>query len=156
MPTNLYGLGDNYSDNLSHVIPSLIKRFHEAKTKNIAEVKVWGSGKAKREFLFVDDFTHACIKIMNLEKDIYEKYTSPMLSHINIGYGHDVSIKDLAKLISKEVGYNGNIIFDTTMPDGTPRKLLDISIVKLLNWKPKVSLVDGIRTTYKDYLNSLR
>ena len=155
MPTNLYGPGDSYTENLSHVIPALIKRFHEAKLKKLKRVSVWGTGKAKREFLYVDDLANACIYVMNLKKKEYNSITSEMESHINIGFGEDVSIKFLSNLVSNIVGYKGKIEFDKSKPDGTPRKILDSKLIKSLGWKPTVDLKHGLAKTYNDYLNKL-
>jgi len=155
MPTNLYGPGDNYHPENSHVIPGLIVRFHNAKKNNDRIVKVWGSGKPKREFLYVDDMADASIYIMNLDIDDYHRNTQPMLSHVNIGTGEDLTIKDLSYAIAREVGYQGIIEFDIEKPDGTPRKLLDVSCLNNLGWKAKFDLNSGLSLTYKDYLRSL-
>jgi len=155
MPTNLYGPGDNYHPENSHVIPGLIVRFHNAKNNNDRIVKVWGSGKPKREFLYVDDMADASIYIMNLDIDDYHRNTQPMLSHVNIGTGEDLTIKDLSYAIAREVGYQGIIEFDIEKPDGTPRKLLDVSCLNNLGWKAKFDLNSGLSLTYKDYLRSL-
>jgi len=152
MPTNLYGPGDNYHPENSHVIPGLIHRFHQAKIKNLSRVKVWGTGKPRREFLYVDDMARASVHIMNLSKAIYLKHTSPMCSHINIGGGDDLTIKDLAKIITKIIGYNGKIIFDKTKPDGNPRKFLDNKQIIRMGFKPQISLIDGLMKTYKDFI----
>jgi GDP-L-fucose synthase len=151
MPTNLYGPGDNYNLDNSHVVPALIRKFHEAKIKKESKVIVWGTGKAKREFLFVDDLAKASMYLMNIDKKIYDKYTTPMCSHINVGYGKDITIKELSKLIRKIVGYDGKIQFDTSKPDGTPRKLLNSSIAFKIGWKPRVKLEEGLRKTYRDF-----
>ncbi len=148
MPTNLYGPGDNFHPVDSHVVPALIRRFHQAKTGNKREVAVWGTGKARREFLFVDDLASACLFIMNLTHETYRTATTPMCSHINVGYGKDLSIKELASLIAQAVGFKGKITFDSSKPDGTPRKLLDISKITGLGWQPSVPLEDGIELTY--------
>ena len=140
MPTNLYGPGDNYHPENSHVIPGLLVRFHNAKKFNDKVVKVWGSGKPKREFLYVDDMADASIYILNLDSEIYYKNTYPMLSHINIGTGEDITIEDLSYAIAKEVDFKGSIEFDTDKPDGTPRKLLNISCLNSLGWKAKFDL----------------
>ncbi|HHM0892084.1 TPA: NAD-dependent epimerase/dehydratase family protein, partial [Klebsiella pneumoniae] len=134
MPTNLYGTNDNFHPNNSHVIPALIRRFHEAKAASAEEVQVWGSGKPMREFLHVDDMADASIYVMDLEKSVWESQTNPMLSHINVGTGTDCSIKDLARIIADVIGYTGLITFDSTKPDGTPRKLLDVSRLRNLGW----------------------
>ena len=154
MPTNLYGPNDKYHIENSHVIPALIYRFHQAKTVNSEDVLVWGSGNARREFLFVDDMASASIDVMNLDKTIYQQTTLPMVSHVNIGAGYDVTIRDLAFIIKDVVGYSGRINFDTTKPDGPARKLLDSTLLKSWGWKPEVDLGKGIEITYKDYLQS--
>ena len=152
MPTNLYGPGDNYHPENSHVIPGLIRRFHEAKINNLKTVTVWGTGKSKREFLFVDDVADASIYLMNLDKSIFENMIKPMCSHINIGSGTELTIKELAEIIKKVVGYEGQINFDLTKPDGNPRKLIDSKLLNNLGWQPKVGLKDGLLKTYKDFL----
>ena len=154
MPTNLYGPGDNYHPENSHVIPALIRRFHEAKVMGAPAVAIWGSGKPMREFLFVDDMAAACLHVMSLDKTTYEKHTQPMLSHINVGFGDDVSIRDVARIISDVVGYQGEITFDTTRPDGSPRKLMDSSRLQSLGWNPKVSLHIGLQQAYADFLQN--
>ncbi|MBZ7042170.1 GDP-L-fucose synthase, partial [Klebsiella pneumoniae] len=138
MPTNLYGTNDNFHPNNSHVIPALIRRFHEAKAASAEEVQVWGSGKPMREFLHVDDMADASIYVMDLEKSVWESQTNPMLSHINVGTGTDCSIKDLARIIADVIGYTGLITFDSTKPDGTPRKLLDVSRLRNLGWNHRI------------------
>ncbi|PLL67880.1 GDP-fucose synthetase, partial [Klebsiella pneumoniae] len=140
MPTNLYGTNDNFHPNNSHVIPALIRRFHEAKAASAEEVQVWGSGKPMREFLHVDDMADASIYVMDLEKSVWESQTNPMLSHINVGTGTDCSIKDLARIIADVIGYTGLITFDSTKPDGTPRKLLDVSRLRNLGWNHRIGL----------------
>lgn len=152
MPTNLYGPGDNYHLNNSHVIPGLIRRFHESKINNLPSVTIWGTGNSKREFLYVDDLASACVHIMNLDRKTYLEHTQPMMSHVNIGYGEDLFISDLARLISDTVGYVGNIVFDSTKPDGTPKKLMDSSLIRSLGWAPKVTLREGLAITYRHYL----
>jgi GDP-L-fucose synthase len=152
MPTNLYGVGDNYHPENSHVIPALIRRFHEAKINKSPKVVIWGSGSPMREFLYVDDMAAASIHVMNLDKNIYDKQTEPMLSHINVGFGSDVTIKDLAKTISEVVAYQGRIDFDPTKPDGAARKLMDSSRLNALGWKAQVNLKDGLFLAYQDYL----
>jgi GDP-L-fucose synthase len=152
MPTNLYGVGDNYHPENSHVIPALIRRFHEAKMSKAPKVLIWGSGSPMREFLYVDDMAAASIHVMNLDKNIYEKHTEPMLSHINVGFGSDVTIKDLAKIISEVVGYHGVVDFDLTKPDGTAKKLMDSGRLNGLGWKAQVNLKDGLFLAYQDYL----
>ncbi len=149
MPTNLYGEHDNFHPENSHVIPALIRRFHEAKVAGSSEVVVWGSGKAMREFLYVEDMAEACVHVMMLEKEIYEAHTQPMLSHINIGTGEDVTIRQLAETISEVVGFDGTISWNTDMPDGTPRKLLDVSRINALGWKARTDLRSGLEKTYR-------
>jgi GDP-L-fucose synthase len=156
MPTNLYGPGDNYHAENSHVIPGLIRRFHEAKQSGAPEVLIWGTGAPMREFLYVDDMAEACLHIMELGRDIYARNTQPMLSHINIGTGEDLSIRDLAKIIGDVVGYQGRIAFNTTKPDGTPRKLMNVGRMKSLGWQPQVGLRDGLALAYADFLASMR
>ena len=155
MPTNLYGSGDNYHETNSHVIPALIRKIHEAKIKNHFKIDVWGSGKPRREFLYVDDLADACIHVMNLNEKTYYDNVKPMLSHINIGYGKDLTIKELVELICEIIGFKGDINYDKTKPDGTFQKLMDSSLVNLLGWKPTTSLRDGLKKTYLQYLNSL-
>jgi GDP-L-fucose synthase len=152
MPTNLYGPGDNYHPENSHVIPALIRRFHEAKVSGTPSVTIWGSGKPFREFLYVDDMAAASVHVMNLDREIYQKHTTPMQSHINVGFGSDTTIADLAKTIAQVLGYQGKILFDTTKPDGTPRKLMDSACLKALGWLPKVDLQEGLARAYQDYL----
>lgn len=154
MPTNLYGPGDNYHPENSHVIPALIRRFHEAKVNQLPNVVIWGSGTPMREFLYVDDMAAASIYVMNLDKKIYEKNTQPMLSHINVGFGSDITIKELAMTVSKVVGYQGKIDFDVTRPDGTPKKLMDSSRLEALGWKAGTQLEQGLQLTYQDYLKN--
>jgi GDP-L-fucose synthase len=151
MPPNLYGPGDNYHPENSHVIPALIRRFHEAKINNLPFVTVWGSGTPRREFLYVDDMAAASIYVMNLDKSIYEQNTESMLSHLNVGYGRDITVKELAKLICKAVNYHGEIIFDPSKPDGTVRKLMDGSRLNGLGWKANVDLDEGLDLTYADF-----
>ena len=151
MPTNIYGPGDYYHHEYSHVIPALIRRIHEAKIKDLRNVQIWGTGKAKREFLFVDDLASASIHIMNLGKEMFYNNTDQMCSHINVGTGEDLTIKELALKIKKVIGYSGDLIFDTTKPDGTPRKLLDIKKLTKLGWEYKTKLMEGLKITYEDY-----
>ena len=151
MPTNLYGPGDNYHNKNSHVIPGLIDRFHQAKISNLTNVTIWGTGNPKREFLYVDDMARASIFLMNIDKKAYDKCTSPMCSHINVGSGKDLTIKELAEIIRDVVGYKGEISFDSTKPDGNPRKLLDSERIKNLGFNAKVSLKEGLIKTYQDY-----
>jgi GDP-L-fucose synthase len=152
MPTNLYGPGDNYHPENSHVIPGLIRRFHEAKVNNVASVAIWGSGTPRREFLYVDDMASACVHVMNLDKAVYDQHSYPMLSHINVGSGQDITIREIALAISETVGYQGEVTYDATKPDGTPRKLMDSSRINALGWKAKVPLCDGLKYAYKDFL----
>jgi GDP-L-fucose synthase len=154
MPTNLYGAGDNYHHENSHVIPALIRRFHEAKLNNAPEVVIWGSGSPMREFLYVDDMAAASIFVMNLDKRIYDQQTAPMLSHINVGFGSDVTIKALAETISEIVGYEGFISFDHTKLDGMPKKLMDSGRLNSLGWQAQVNLKDGLAKAYQDYLKN--
>lgn len=157
MPTNLYGPGDNYHPENSHVIPALIRRFHEAKMNNAASVVIWGTGTPRREFLFVDDMAAASVFVMNLDKTIYDNNTRPMLSHINVGYGGDLTIRQLAEAIAETVNYQGEITFDTSKPDGTPRKLMDSSRLKAMGWTPKVVFKHGLSLAYRDFLtNTIR
>ncbi len=155
MPTNLYGPNDNFHPTNSHVIPGLINRFHHASENNEKEIMIWGSGKPLREFLYIDDMASASLHIMNLEKDVLEKQTETNLSHINVGSGKDYSIKDLGSKISDITGFKGNIRFDSSKPDGTPRKLLDISKLKKLGWSPSISLDDGLLKTYEWYKKNI-
>ena len=152
MPTNLYGPGDNYHPENSHVIPALLRRFHEAKVKRIASVAIWGSGKPFREFLYVDDMASASVHVMNLPKSLYDKHTTPRQSHINVGFGSDVTIAQLAHAVGKVVGYQGEITFDSSKPDGAPRKLMDSSRLNALGWNAKVDLEAGLRLAYQDFL----
>jgi GDP-L-fucose synthase len=156
MPTNLYGPGDNYHSENSHVIPGLIRRFHEAKQSSAPEVAIWGTGSPMREFLYVDDMAEACLHIMELDSETYAHNTEPMLSHINIGTGEDLAIRDLAVTIGEVIGYGGRIVFDTSKPDGTPRKLMDVRRMQSLGWRPQVGLRDGLTLAYSDFLASLR
>lgn len=152
MPTNLYGPGDNFHPENSHVIPALIRRFHEAKVAAADEVVIWGSGKPMREFLYVDDMAGASIHVMQLDQEVYRAHTGTMLSHINVGTGEDTAIGDLARLIGKTVGYAGRIVFDSSKPDGTPRKLLDISKLKSLGWSARMPLEQGLHLAYQEFL----
>lgn len=154
MPTNLYGPGDNYHPENSHVIPALIRRFHEAKVNGSANVTIWGSGTPRREFLFVEDMAAACIHAMNLDQATYQDHTNPMISHINVGFGDDITIRELAETIGRTVGYQGQISFDASKPDGTPRKLMDSTRLHALGWKPTVGLIEGLAYAYKDFLNN--
>lgn len=152
MPTNLYGPGDNYHPENSHVIPALIRRLHEATTSQAPSVTVWGTGTPLREFLYVDDMAAACVHLMNLSKATYDQHTQPMLSHINVGCGHDITIRKLAETIARVVGYQGQITFDPGKPDGTPRKLMDSSRLDALGWRAEVDLESGLRRAYEDFL----
>ncbi|MDA9681267.1 GDP-L-fucose synthase [Candidatus Pelagibacter sp.] len=152
MPTNLYGPGDNYHPENSHVIPALIYRFHKAKINNLKNVTIWGTGTPKREFLYVDDMARASIYLMNLDKNIYSEQTSSMCSHVNVGSGRDLAIKELAETIKEVVGFKGGINFDLTKPDGIPRKLLNSELIKNLGFKPEISLKNGLIRTYQDYI----
>jgi len=151
MPTNLYGPGDNYHPENSHVIPALIRRFHEAKINNLPEVVIWGTGTPKREFLYVDDMAAASVFVMELDKAIYDQHTEPMHGHINVGFGSDMTIAELAQAIKEAVGYAGKIGFDASKLDGSPRKWIDSSKLKKLGWEPKVDLASGIRVAYGDF-----
>ena len=153
MPANLYGPGDNYSDKNSHVVPALIRRFHEAKINKSPHVIVWGTGKPRREFLYVDDLAEACVMLMNIDKTILDKITDKMTAHINVGYSEDLTIEDLAITIKEIIDYKGKIKFDTDKPDGTPQKLLNSNKIKSLGWGAKVSLKDGLSKAYENYLN---
>jgi len=151
MPTNLYGPGDNYHPEHSHVIPALIRRFHEAKVNNAPSTVIWGTGRPRREFLHVDDLASACVHVMNLPEDVISLHTSPMQSHINVGYGSDISIAELATTIAEIVGYNGEITYDTTKPDGTPQKLLNTHFLQSLGWQATIDLKEGLKQTYERY-----
>ena len=151
MPTNLYGPGDNYHPENSHVIPALIRRFHEAKVSNAPEVVIWGTGTPKREFLYVDDMAAASVFVMQLDKNTYDSQTSPMQSHINVGFGSDITIKELAHAVAKATGYQGSISFDATKPDGAPRKWMDSGRLNHLGWAPKVNLEDGLKLAYSEF-----
>ena len=153
MPTNLYGPGDNYHPEISHVIPALIRRFHEAKVANAPSVAIWGTGTPKREFLYVDDMAAASVHVMQLPKTTYDQHTSPMQSHINVGSGTDVTIAEVAQIIAQTVGYSGQIAFDTTKPDGAPRKWMDSSRLNSLGWQAKVDLQQGLALAYQDLLS---
>ena len=152
MPTNLYGPGDNYHPENSHVIPALMRRFHEATLTGAPEVLIWGSGKPMREFLYVDDMAEACVHVMNLDRATYAGHTDAMHSHINVGTGEDVTIAQLAQLVGETTGYRGRIGFDASKPDGTPRKLLDVSKLKSLGWQARTPLRDGLRMAYDAFL----
>lgn len=151
MPTNLYGPGDNYHPENSHVIPALIRRFHEAKINNLSNVAIWGTGNPRREFLYVDDMAAASVYVMNLSKNHYEQQTKPMLSHINVGYGSDITVKELAILVSQTVGFQGAIEFDSSKPDGSPRKWMDSGKLNALGWQAHVNLEKGLAIAYEDF-----
>ena len=152
MPTNLYGPGDNYHPQNSHVIPALIRRFHEAKVNNAPTVTIWGSGRPKREFLYVDDMAAASVFVMNLPKALYDQHTRPMQSHFNVGSGSDLTIAEIAQAIAQTVGFTGQIEFDATKPDGAPRKWIDSSRINALGWEAKVGLHEGLAVTYQNFL----
>ena len=154
MPTNLYGPHDNFHPSNSHVIPALLRRFHEATMQNTSEVIVWGSGTPMREFLHVDDMAAASIHVMELDREVWQENTQPMLSHINVGTGVDCTIRELAQTIARVVGYRGQVVFDASKPDGTPRKLLDVSRLKKLGWQFGISLEDGLASTYHWFLEN--
>ncbi|MEW2915722.1 GDP-L-fucose synthase [Ruegeria sp. ANG10] len=153
MPTNLYGPGDNFHPENSHVLPALIRRFHEAQRDGLDEVVIWGTGKPRREFLHVDDMAEASLFVLDLPRDVYEANTQPMLSHINVGCGEDISIAELAALVAKTTGYTGRITQDVSKPDGTMRKLMDVSRLADMGWRARVGLEDGIRETYAWFLD---
>lgn len=154
MPTNLYGINDNFHPENSHVVPALLRRFHEAKMQDLPSVTVWGSGSPMREFLYVDDMAGACLHVMNLPKEVYGEHVLPMSSHINVGTGKDCTIRELANTIARAVGYRGDILWDTSKPDGTPRKLLDVGLLKRLGWQYSVELDEGIERTYQWFLQN--
>lgn len=154
MPTNLYGQNDNFHPLNSHVIPAMMLRFHEAKLKGSESVAVWGSGNPRREFLHVDDLASACIHVMNLDRNVYESNTDALLTHVNVGTGVDHSIRELAGLISSVVGYQGEVVFDTSKPDGAPRKLLDVSRLQALGWQAQIGLEQGLSRTYEWFLKN--
>tara|TARA_B100000212_G_C27382089_1_gene537534 strand:- start:2537 stop:3517 length:981 start_codon:yes stop_codon:yes gene_type:complete len=156
MPTNIYGPGDNYHPQNSHVIPALIQRIHKAKINQSNNVSIWGTGNAKREFLFVDDLASACFHIMNINKEIFSKHVGDMCSHINVGTGKDITIKELALSIKEIIKYEGELIFDITKPDGTPRKLLNVKKLNDLGWSHRTDLIKGLKLTYEDYKLNLK
>lgn len=156
MPTNLYGPGDNYHPENSHVIPALIRRFHEAKLGGAAQVMIWGSGSPRREFLYVDDMAEASLHVMTLDAAGYQARTRPMQNHINVGYGTDVSIGELARVIARVVGYQGSIAFDTSKPDGAPQKLMSSQLLNALGWHPQVNLEQGLGQAYSSFLTGHR
>jgi GDP-L-fucose synthase len=153
MPTNLYGPGDNYHPENSHVIPALIRRFHEARVSNVPEVVIWGTGTPRREFLYVDDMAAASVFVMELDEKTYDQHTEPMQSHINVGFGSDITIAELAKAVSNAVGYQGKISFDASRPDGSPRKWMDSARLNNLGWRAKIGLEEGLRMAYEDMLS---
>ena len=155
MPTNLYGPGDNYHPENSHVIPALIRRFHEAKVSSAPEVAIWGTGTPRREFLYVDDMAAASVFVMQLPLDVYQSQTKPMQSHINVGSGNDVTIAEVANAVASAVGYQGAVTFDTSKPDGPPRKWMDSSKLNALGWNAKTSLTEGWAEAYADFLRRL-
>ncbi len=152
MPTNLYGPGDNFHPENSHVLPALLRRFHEAVRDELHQVEIWGTGKPRREFLHVDDMAAASLFVLGLDRSTYERHTEPMSSHVNVGCGDDVSISELATLVAEVTGYRGAIIFDPTKPDGTPRKLLDVSRLTAMGWRARMPLRQGIEETYSWFL----
>lgn len=154
MPTNLYGPGDNFHPDNSHVMPALIRRFHEAADQGLDQVTIWGTGNPRREFLHVDDMADASLFVFDMPLDQYQANTEPMLSHINVGYGEDVTIRELAKLVASVTGYKGKIVFDTTKPDGAMRKLMNSARLTAMGWKPSVELSEGVSDTYKWYLTN--
>ena len=151
MPTNLYGPGDNYHLENAHVLPALIRKMHEGKERKDSRMIVWGTGRPKREFLYADDLANACVHLMNIDAALFYQNRHPQCSHVNIGSGQELSISELAELVSQVVGFQGKIVFDTSKPDGTPQKRLDSSVVHQLGWKPKVGLEEGIRLAYEDF-----
>jgi GDP-L-fucose synthase len=152
MPSNLYGINDNFHPENSHVIPALIRRFHQAKINNDKKVIVWGTGNARREFLYVDDMAEASLFVLELDEQTYKMNTQPMVSHINVGSGKDVTIKELAEIIKKVVGFKGDLVYDNTKPDGAPKKLIDVNRLQNMGWSSKVDLKEGIQRTYSWYL----
>jgi GDP-L-fucose synthase len=154
MPTNLYGPGDNYHPENSHVIPAMIRRFHEATLAQSPSVAIWGTGTPMREFLHVDDMAAASVHVMGLTAETYAMHTQPMLNHINVGFGSDISIAELARTVARVVGFTGDITFDATKPDGTPRKLMDSSRLNSLGWHATVQLEDGLKLAYADFMTA--
>lgn len=155
MPTNLYGPGDNFHPENSHVMPALIRRFHEAVRDGVEQVAIWGSGTPRREFLHVDDMAQASLFVLDLPLEVYEVNTQPMLSHINVGYGEDVTIRELAELVARVTGFTGEIVFDASKPDGTMRKLMDSSRLEAMGWQPSVALEQGVAETYQWFLDNV-
>ena len=154
MPTNLYGPNDSYHPENSHVVPALLRRFHEAVEEDAPELVIWGTGTPRREFLHVDDMARACLHVMNLDEATYRAATRPMLSHINIGTGEDCTIRELAETVARVTGFKGQLRFDASKLDGTPRKLLDISLVRSLRWSPEISLEEGLRDAYRWFVEN--
>ena len=154
MPTNLYGPGDNYHPENSHVIPALLLRFHEAVQRGDSEVVIWGSGTPRREFLHVDDMAAACVHVMELDEAVLRDHTRPMLSHINVGTGEDCTIRELAETVARVTGFTGRLVFDTDKPDGAPLKLLDVSRLAALGWRPQIGLEEGLRDAYAWYVEN--
>ena len=154
MPTNLYGPGDNYHPENSHVIPALLRRFHEAVQRGDSEVVIWGSGTPRREFLHVDDMAAACVHVMELDEAVLRDHTRPMLSHINVGTGEDCTIRELAETVARVTGFAGRLVFDVDKPDGAPRKLLDVSRLEALGWQPQIGLEEGLRDAYAWYVEN--
>ena len=154
MPTNLYGPGDNFHPDNSHVLPALIRRFHEAKERGDDEVTIWGTGTPRREFLHVDDMAAASLYVLDLPKRKYDENTEPMLSHINVGSGSDISILEVAKMVAEVTGFEGKVLTDPSMPDGTPRKLMDVSRLSNMGWQAQIELGDGLKSTYQWYLSN--
>jgi GDP-L-fucose synthase len=155
MPTNLYGSNDNFHPENSHVIPALLRRFHEAAQENAPEVVIWGSGKPMREFLYVDDMAAASVHVMELDDATYQANTQPMLSHINVGTGVDCTIRELAETMARVTGFKGKLTFDASKPDGTPRKLMDVTRLKSLGWQAETSLEQGLKETYQWFMNNV-
>jgi nucleoside-diphosphate-sugar epimerase len=151
MPTNLYGINDNFHSENSHVFPGLLRKFHDAKINNYSEVEVWGTGNAMREFLYVDDMAQASLFVLNLDKTTYQLHTKPMLTHINVGTGKDITIRELAETIKEVVGFSGKLTFDSSKPDGSSRKLINVSCLSGLGWKYSIDLKEGLARTYKWY-----
>jgi len=156
MPTNLYGINDNFHPENSHVIPALMQRFHQAKVNNDSEVVVWGTGNAMREFLYVDDMAQASLFVLELDEQTYQANTKSMLSHINVGTGVDVTIREMAEAMKEVIGFKGKLTFDTTKPDGSPRKLIDVSRLSNMGWHYSIDLKDGLAKTYNWYLESCK
>jgi len=155
MPTNLYGSNDNFHPENSHVIPALLRRFHEAGQENAPEVVIWGSGKPMREFLHVDDMAAASVHVMELDDATYQTNTQPMLSHINVGTGVDCTIRELAETMARVTGFKGKLTFDASKPDGTPRKLMDVARLRSLGWQAETSLEQGLTETYQWFINNV-